>query len=889
VRRRLPRFAAAVLSAFASDEEREFLLGDLEEQYVQRCRGSSLGARRWVWGQVLRCGMHALRNRGSQRVFPAPASTSQLGRSGNDLLQSTISDVRFALRSFRSRPGFAFTAIGLMGLGIGATTTIFSVVDTVLLRQLPYPNPESLVLFDNRPHSYPNFKEWRDNLTTVSTIGALSNAEGSVSGGQGAEHVWIAHVTPELLPMLGAIPHVGRLFTAQDQLDDSHMVMLGHGFWRQRWGGDPNVVGRQIRLDGQMVLVTGVLSSAFTPPQAITATGQVDVWKLLDENASMNSTRDSRTLGVVARLKDNISMEVAQAEVDALTAALAQEYPDDFIRADGSALSFPLVPFKEATIRRVSDTLLLLLGAVGLLLLIACANVASLFLARGTARAGEIALRGALGAGGLRIARQLLTESALLALFGAAMGVGFAYLGVRLFLVFNPGGIPRIAALAVDTRILVFAFAASVSTGVLCGVFPVFQALGRSAISDLRETAANTTVGARRRRLKNGLVVSELALTVILLTGSGLLFRSLLERMKVDPGFDTDGLVILPLELGASYDGPERSRFVRELSESIQSMQGTEAVAAGWTLPFVFPARSCCWASPIYVEGTEEDELFPYTFVHPVTPHYFESLGASMAYGREFTETDPTDSPSAAIINARLARRLFDTEDAVGKRFMIGRSGPLTVVGVESGVQHWSLDEEIDEAVYLQYHVAGAGFGLLHVAVRSSTPLDILAPALREIVRTLDPDLATDEITTMQNLVADSLGTPRFLSMLFGFFAAVALLLACGGIYASMLYSVGQRRREMGIRLALGAGGTRMTGMVLGEAAVVTGVGLVIGVAGAVAASRLMAGFVWGVSTFDPVTYLGVCILLSAVAITACWIPARRAARSDPLATLRVD
>ena len=600
---RPPRFATVLLWLLLPREEREFVLGDLEERWRERGH-----ARAWYWEQVLRSVGHVLRIR-TRRSGSSQGGEDSFTPSRSPL-RDAGQDVRITMRSFRHQPGFALTAILLIGLGIGATTAIFSVVDTVLLRPLPYPDPGRLVYVDNRPHSFPDFAEWRENLTSVSTIGALTNAEGSVTGDQGPEHVWITHVTGDFLPMLGGAPHLGRLFNSEDHRRGTSVVVLGHGYWRQSWGSDPEVIGRQIRLDGRPAEVVGVLDPTFTTPEAVTASAQVDVWILLDETRDSYQSRDYRTFGVVARMREDVTIQAAQAEVDALTVALAQEFPDDFIRADGSMLSFPLLPLREATVRRVSGTLFMLLGAVGLMLLIACANVANLFLARGTARTGEIALRGALGASRGRIARQLLTESAALALVGGVVGIGVAYVGVDLLIRYVPGDIPRQASVSVDPRILFFALLATVCTGVLCGLFPVFQALRRGVTRELREATANATTGRERRALRSGLVVTELALSVILLTGAGLLFRSFVERMQVDPGFRTDELVIVPLELGDTYTPAERGQFAQELSARIQALPGTRSVAAAWTLPFVFPARMCCWASPIYPEGGTENELF---------------------------------------------------------------------------------------------------------------------------------------------------------------------------------------------------------------------------------------------------------------------------------------
>jgi len=901
-RREPPRLAVFLLSKALPPEERESVLGDLEEVWAALPHASRTGRSLWYWSQALLLGLSFLGYRIRNRLprsspgpdpgtgFPSGAplpSPTRLSSTREPIMTGWLQDLRFAFRSFVHRPGFTLAAVAIMALGIGATTTIFSVVDTVLLRPLPYPEPDRLLFFDNRPHAFPNFAEWRENLTSVSEIGALTNSEGSVSGDGSATHVWMAHVTRELLPMLGATPERGRLFAEGDHRGGSPVAVLDHAFWQERYGSDPEMVGRQIRVDGQPVVVAGVLNPGFVPPEALTARSRVDVWIPVDETDPVYQNRGSRTFAVVARLRDGVSMEAAQAEVDALTASLARGNPEAFVHGDGSLASFPLVSLGEATVRRVRGTLFMLLGAVTLMLLIACANVANLFLARGTARTGEMALRGALGASRSRMGRQLLTESAGLALAGGAGGMGLAYLGVSLFTRFGPGDVPRLAGATVDLRILLFTLGVSMATGLLCGFLPTLQATRQNVSDALREAAANTTAGWRKRRLRSALVVAELALTVVLLMGAGLLFRSMLERLQVDPGFRPRELVVVPLQLGESYTREDRAQFARNLRERIAQLPETEAVAAGWTLPFVFPPRVCCWTGSVRSVDDPGDDNVPTTWIHPITPDYFQALGVPLRGGREFTDADADTRADVAIINARLARRLFGTEDAVSRSLRLGVEGSITVIGVENDLHHWGLDEDVDEALYLPYATSGAWLGLLHVAVRSGLPLGTLASAVRDQVKALDPDLAPDEIVPMERLISQSLATPRFLAILLGTFASLALLLACAGIYASMLYTVGQRRREMGIRLAMGAGARRLSRMVLLEGAWLTGLGLALGVAGTLASSRILASHVWGVPTNDAPTFGLVLGLLTAAALSACWIPARKASREDPVRVLR--
>lgn len=808
---------------------------------------------------------------------------------GGRRLDDFFQDVRYASRTFTKRPGFAGTAVVLMALGIGATATIFSVVNGVLLIPLPYPNSDQLLYVDEGPHNAPDFLAWEENLKSVEGLAARAGAEGSLTGQDGPVRVRISLVTPGFLALLGGRPLLGRLFVRDDQTGGPAVVVLDHAFWVRAWGSDPSVIGRQIRLDGEPVVIAGILDPGFMPPEVVTE-AQVDVWALLHPDESLNRTRESRTLRVLGLLKSGVSIAAAQAEMDALNASLADDFPEYFVLEDGSPRRFPLVPLKEATTREASSTLVLLLGAVGLLLLIACANVANLFLARGTARAGELSLRGALGASRGRITRQLLTESAVLACAGGLLGVVLAFLGVWVFTHIGPGEFPRLAEVTMDSRVLFFAFLISVTTGILCGVFPVLQAVGGDLGGDLREALGRSTQKKGKRRFRNSLVVSEVALTLVLLTGAGLLFRSLLERMQVDPGFQPAERVVMPLQLGDTYSPESRAQFVLDLRERLGSLAGVRNVAAGWVTPFIFSPETCCWASRIWPADDGED---PGTgeniFIHPVTEGYFETLGIDMALGRGFQASDIQDDPMVAILNPPLARRLFGSEDAVGRQVMAGGNGPLTVVGVEAGHHHWTLDLEIDEAIYLPYQAWGTWFGLLHVVLESGVPLQTLAPAIRQVVGELDPEMAPGELSTMDHFISRSLATPRFLSILFGAFAVVAFFLACGGVYASMLYSVGQRRREMGIRLAMGARQDQVSLMVLKEGAALALIGLGLGILVALGLSRLMTGLVWGITVTDLSTYGTVCSMLGATALAASWIPARRASRTDLVETLKAE
>lgn len=798
-------------------------------------------------------------------------------------------DLRFAFRSFVRRPGFALAAIIILGVGIGATTTIYSVVDTVMLRPLPYPDPGQLVHFGGYGGTRPLlYVRWRDNLESFQALGAAWNASVNLTGEGPPQRLRTSRVSPDLLPLLGARAHLGRLFMRDDYATERSVGLLGHGFWLRQWGGDPEVIGRRIQVEGHPVVVAGVMSPDFDPPEAITG-DRVDLWLPLDAGAEESA--DWSILSVAGRLRDGIGLGGAQTELDALTSHLAQELPDYLVRRDGTTRFTRLVPLNVATFQRVGGSLVLLMVSVWLLLLIACANVANLLLAHGTARTREIALRGALGANRGRITRQLLTENLALAVLGGALGVGLAYLGVRAFHRFNPGGVPRIEELAVDSRILFFALLASLVTGLLFGTMPALLASGKRAAEAIKEGATASSASRRGRRTRNLLVVTEIALALVLLSAAGLFFQSLLAQARIDPGFDSELLVSVPLHLGGGYTAPERQAFTRAVVENVRAIPGTEGVAAGLTVPFQYVGASrCCMANEVHGEGVPpETEPLLNVMTHPVSPGYFRTLGAEMIAGREFESGDEAGEGRVVVINEPTARYFFGTEDVLGRSVRVGGRGSFRIVGVVRGVRHWGVPPGIEAAVYIPYSQWGAFSDIYQLLIRSTATLETLAPQIRTAIWAVDPDLPVEEIVPMRHRVEASLAGQRFLSILLGTFAGVALILATGGIYASMLYTVGQRQREMGIRLALGGGSGRVVGLVLRSGLVLTAMGIAIGAAVSMGLAHLLRSWLWGVSATDQVTFFGVSAVLAAAALVATLIPALKAARSNPLDTLKVE
>ena len=866
---------------YAADVAR--LFEELHADAVRE-RGRLAGWRMWVRSAALLIACAARERHG-------PSGTTG-GRRGGERMGKILQDVRYGVRGWVKRPAFALIAVLILAVGIGATTAIFSVVDAVVLRPLPYPEAGRLVHFDRGNHSYPAMRAWLE-MSSFESIAAVRDDEEDdvdLTGVGTPERLRTVSVSPEFFRMFGGAPHLGRLFDAGDYPGDRSVAVLDHGFWQRRWGGDPGVVGSTLIVDGGPTVVVGVLAPAFRTPELETAR-EVDIWFPLDDGGSRIDAYGSSVLGVVGRLAPGVSLEAAQAEVDAQQRAFAEQVPRVYVGRDGSIRQVPLVPLREAISRQVSSTLFTLLGAVGLLLLIACANVANLFLAHGTTRTREISLRAALGATRGRLASQVLTESAVLALAGGALGVALAYGGVELFRTFSPADVPRIDALGVDLRILGFSLLVSIMTGVLFGMLPAIQATRADVNDALKEGAAAMTASRGGRRLRSGLVVAEIALAVVLVTGAGLLLRSFVALARVDPGFETGNLVVVPLLLGADYEPSERVRFTEEVLERARALPGTRRAAVAWTTPFrdTGPGR-CCWATRTVGDPALYDEDRPFEgVIHPVTPGYFATLEAPLAAGREFVATE-RDAP-VAILNRPAARLLYGREDVVGRTLSLGVSEPvsLEVVGVVEGVHHRGPTEGVKEAVYVTYARFGADESEIEILVRTDVDAVAAAAGMRDAIWAVDPDLPVPEVTTMERRVSASLATPRFLSGLVSGFAAVALLLACGGIYGSMLYTVGQRRREMGIRLALGAAGSEVAGLVVRHGLVLAAAGVAIGTVAAVSLSRVLERLLWGVEPSDPLTLAAVALLLGGSAVGAALVPARRAARTNALDTLRAE
>ena len=822
---------------------------------------------------------------GNKRLIdPAPRHPARTPtKRSSEMLNTLVQDLHFALRGLRQRPAFSLAVIVMIGLGVGATTTVFSVVDGVLLRGLPYPEAERLVYFDEGSHPGPLFEHWQDLDTVDAVAAAWDKHKDLLDEGPPAKLAAVS-VTPNFLPLFGATTLHGRLIGETDAGTD-RVVVLDAGLWRRRWGGDPSIVGREISLDGEPWTVIGVLAPSFVPPEALVGQ-RVDLWLPLDTGHDWMQPWNMHILSVVGRLSPGVGLAAAQTELDELGGRLAEQHRER-LRRDGTPRETPLVPLHEATVGQASRPLLILLGAVGLMLLIACANVANLLLARGTDRRRELALRSALGAGRVRLAGQLLVESVTLALAGGLLGAFLAQAGVQVFELVKPHNLPRAAEIGVDLRVLGFALAVSLVTGVLFGLAPALQSLRTDVNRELKETRG---AGGSPKRLRAVLVIAEVALALMLLTGAGLLGHSLLNILRTDPGLEVEGLARIKLVLGSDFGDESRLPFARELLPRLESLPGVTGVAAGWTVPFDETGGSrCCWRST-FRDKPEADPIR--SLVHPITPGYFFTLRTPPVRGRELTWRDGDSSPKPVVLNRTMARRLFGDAEPIGQRMFMGNENPteMRVVGLVEDVRRWGLNSPSEEAVYVPYSAYGHDLGELSIVVRTATALTpAMSQRLREQVWEVDPALPIADVATMPDMITQSLSEPRFFSLLFGVFAALAVILAAAGIASSLLYSVGQRHHELGIRMAVGARGSDLLGLVIRQGMTLTAVGLLLGLTGAGFLSHLLGSLVHGLSTTDPSTFAVVSAMLATIALAACLLPALKASRTDPVETLRAD
>ena len=822
-------------------------------------------------------------------------SSAELYRR-RDTMGAILQDIHFAFRSFLKKPLFYGSAIITLGLGVGATTTIFSVVDGVLLRPLPYDSPEELVQLwstfgdtEYDSHSFPNFDDVRSASTVFASLVALEYTTRVLAGEGEPKRLEAGGASDDLFSLLGTRPLLGRGFTADDHKPGaSPVAVLSYGLWQSRWGGGSGIIGRTVTVDQQSVTVVGVLPRDFLPPEPVFP-ADVDIWFPLSVVRPDLSNRDEYALQVIARLAPGVAVTSAQQQMDLIAAGLAEAYPAANTSA-GGPLGIRLMSLQESTIGNIGNTLIVLVGAVGFLLFMACANVANLLLARGADREREMALRTALGAGRTRVLRQLLTESTFLALLGGGLGAGLAFVGVHLFAYLDPGNIPRMAEVSVDLRVLTFALALSLLTGVLFGLAPAMYMSGASPSHALKESARTATSGRRASTLRSALVMTQMAAALILVIGAGLLINSFIRLASVDPGFDPEGLVIMRVEPGPGYQSPQtQMAFFDELQTRVQAIPGASSTSLAVRLPV---SRFGSWGRITTDGATERDSEEPrYVRYNSISPNHFRTLGIPLLRGRDINATDRANSDPVVIINERLAREYWPDGEALGRRLKFGASASQspwrTVAGIVGDVKQRGLGNPGESELYVPYPQRPRS--VMYVAARAEREEAKIIPELRQAVWSIDSHIPLDRIITMEERLATSLTTPRFYTVLLSIFAAVALILAAIGIYGTISYAVAQRTREVGVRIALGADAAHVFGLILRRGLTLSMIGILVGVAGALGVSRFLSSFVYGITTTDVSTFFGVSLLLLLVALTACYLPARRATRVDPVMALRAE
>ncbi len=823
-------------------------------------------------------------------------------------MNTWMQDIRFALRSFAKSPWFTLAAVLSLAIGIGANTSIFSVANALLFRPLPYDDPDRLVILWNRSPGLGITQDWFstaqyfDIKTSHHGFEQVAIAIGgnyNLTGKGDPERVGAVRISSNLLPMLGAHPALGRLLTPDEDLPGhTSTAILTDGMWARRFGRDRHVLGTPVIINGQTYEIVGVLPQNFSLPQEVVplldGTQRADLFLPLPiAPTEAAQVRDREDYNIIGKLKPGVSLQQAQAEMDTITARLRRQFPENYPPNGG--LTFSIVPLLEQVVGNVRRSLWVLLGSVSFVLLIACANVANLMLSRAVARQQEIAVRTALGATRWHIARQLLTESLLISLSGGALGIFISLVTVRWMHILGTKSIPRLQDVSIDGRVLLFTLLLSVFSGILFGLVPALRVSRVDLNSTLKDasrgSAGTSAVWGHGNNLRRLLVVSELALSVVLLIGAGLLIRSFARLQNVSPGFNPRGVLTFDLTMTGQRYGNEQAilNSYRQLWERLEHSPGAIAAGGVTSLPL---SEAFAW-TPITVEGRIPlpGEKFLNADERLVSGHYFEAMEIPLRRGRFFNEQDDLTKPVVVIVDEYMADQLWPGQDPIGKRIHVvelsSKDPWQTVVGVVGRVKQDSLDSNPRIAFY----VAHTQFPTraMTVAFRSRTDAAAMLSATKSALRTLDPDLPMYHVRTMEQQVNESLAQRRFSMMLLAVFAGVALALATIGIYGVMAYLVNQGTRELGIRIALGASQRHILSLVVKQGMVLAFSGVTIGLAAAFLLTRLMRSLLFGVQATDPITFAGISLLLAGIALLACYVPAQRAARIDPLISLRCE
>jgi putative ABC transport system permease protein len=807
-------------------------------------------------------------------------------------LENLLRDIRHGLRGMRRAPGLCAGIILILGAGIGANTTMFSATQGILLRPLAYGNPDDLVVVMHRginPVSFANFADWREQSRSFAAMGAAEYWRPNLGLADGAERILGLRVTDDLLPLLQVPPLHGRFFNSTASGGDSERsAVISYGLWQRVYGGVANVVGQTVRLDGENYTIVGVMPRefAFAPFWAVGA----ELWAPLPASGRTQS-RGSNSLRVFGRLAPGTSVARAQEEIDAITSRLDALFP-------GTNREVTVVPLKERVVGDTRLALLVLMAGVAFVLLIACANVAHLLLARTAARQREVAVRAAIGATPGQILRQFLVESVLFAVVSGLAGLGLAAGGVRLLTAVAPSGLPRVDEIRIDAAAIGFTTAASVITAVLFGLAPAFQA-ARAALGDRLRSGRGITSDQQQGRLRDLLIASEIALALVLLAGAGLMVRSMSALRAIDPGFDPRGVLSLQVSVhGTAHAAPERrSAFFLELLERMRALPAVRSASAINHLPI----DGDLWTRGFRIEGRSLSRPGegPGAYYRVVLPGYFETMGLRLVRGRDFSGQDTEEAPPVAILSEGLARRQWPDEDAIGKRIALGSSAQprwMTVVGLVENALAGGWTAPPGDEMYLPYLQTTAylaqpesRYTYLTVVLETSGDPAHLTAMARSAVAALDPGASVANITTMEAVVDRALARPRFELTLLGLFAGVALLLAAAGIYAMMSYAVSRRTQEIGLRLTLGAQQRDVLRTILRQATIRIAIGAIAGLTGAVLLTRLMSRLLYAVQPGDPVAFVGATAFLITVALLASFVPAWRASRLDPVKALRQE
>jgi len=817
-----------------------------------------------------------------------------IGRDGNaNLLSDLWQDLRYGLRMLAKNPGFAAVAVIALALGIGANSAIFSVVNTVLLRPLPYKNPERLVMVweENSKQGFPrdtpspaNFIDWRDQNHVFESMAAIVEASFNLTGAGDPERIDGHGVSAGLFSLLGVEPQLGRAFRSEeDKPGGSHVVIISYGLWQRRFGSDPGIIGNPINLNGKSFIVVGVMPRTFQFP-----TRKDQLWVPLAFDAKEAGQRGSHYLEVIARIKPGVTLQQAQAEMTTIATRLQQQYPET-----NTSIGAVVTPLHEQVVGDIKPALLVLLGAVAFVLLIACANVANLLLARAAVRQKEIALRLALGAGRARLIRQFLTESVLLAALGGGIGLLLAVVGLSVLKRFIPPNISQAQAITIDAKVLIFTVLVSILTGLIFGLAPATHAANFNLNDTLKESGRDSAAGSRGNRIRGLLVISEVAVSFILLIGAGLLINSFLHLRNVDPGFRAERALTMKIVLPEPRyaDKEQRGVFYRELIRRVETLPGVSSAAVATNLPLTESGNSV----GVSIEGHADPapDRVPIVITRIISPRYFETMGIPLLKGRAFTEEDKSESesPSVIVVSETTARSFWPGEDALGKHIKVGSPSNndnkwLTVIGVVKDVRQFELVVEPKPQMYLPFTQANFFEPRALVVKTNLEPLS-LAATVRKTVWEIDKDQPVSDIASMEHIVSESVARQRFSMLLLGIFAGLALVLAAVGIYGVMSYSVAQRTHEIGIRMALGAQKKDVLKLTIGQGLKLVLIGVAIGLGAAFILTRVIASLLFGVSATDPITFVAISLVLIGVAMLASLIPALRAMKVDPMFALR--